>query len=304
MSVDARTSPSEPRAAPIAESEPSSRPRRQAWRRFRRNRLATISLALVILLVLAAIAAPLVAPFGYAKTDYSHILVGPGTAGHLLGTDQLGRDIVSRLVFGLRTALLVSGGANLLALVIAMLVGTTSGMMGGRVDNVLMAITDTMFAFPMYLLTIIMVTVLGRTLWVIGLAIGIASWVTLARLIRGEVMAQRVRTYVEAGRAMGASRLRIAVRYVLPNVTGPIIVALSFGIPGGIIAEAGLGVLGLGVQPPTASWGAMINDGMAYLLSDTNLLLWPTALFAVTVLAFTWVGDGLRDALDVAEDSL
>lgn len=273
----------------------------RAWGRFRRNKLAVVSLVVVAALVLVAALAPLLAPYDYSAPDYNELLRGP-SAQHWLGTDQLGRDILTRLMYGLRTALLVSGGAILLALIIATLIGMTAAMMGGRIDNALMAITDTMFAFPMYLLTIIMVTTLGRNLLVIATAIGVASWVTLARLIRAEVQGQLVRDYAEAGRAMGASRWTIATRYVLPNITGPIVVALSFGIPAGITAESGLGILGLGVQPPTASWGTMINEGTQYLLTDTNLILWPTLLFAISVLAFTWVGDGLREAFDVSSE--
>lgn len=274
-----------------------------AWRRFCANRLAVGSLVVVGALVVCAVAAPVLAPYGYATTDYDHILTPPGEGGHLLGTDTLGRDILSRLMFGLRTALLISCGATLLALLIALAIGMAAAVMKPYVDNILMAITDTMFAFPMYLLTILMVTSLGRSLTVIGLAIGIASWVTLARLVRAEVMSQMLRGYAEAGRAMGASRWTIAVRYVLPNITGSIIVAVSFGIPAGIIAESGLALLGLGVQPPTPSWGGMISEGSRMVLSDPNLLVWPTALFAVTVLAFTWVGDGFRDAFDVATET-
>ncbi|GAB2574059.1 ABC transporter permease [Kribbella endophytica] len=270
----------------------------RAWGRFRQHRLAFGSLIFAVLLVVVALAAPLIAPYGYGETDVANKLAGPGFDGHLLGTDLLGRDILSRLIYGLRTALTVAFGAELTALVLALIIGLAAGYLGGRVESVLMAGTDVMYAFPSYLFAVVMVTVLGRSIFALVIAIGIASWVTQARLVRAQVMTLKQREYVEAARSMGANGVTIAVRYILPNAIGPILVTTSFAIPAAIAAEAGLALLGLGVQPPTPSWGAMISEGSRYLLAAPHMLVAPAVLFALTLLSFTWIGDGLRDAFD------
>lgn len=272
--------------------------RARAWRRFRRNRLAAVSLVFIAALVVVAIFAPLIAPYNYAATDYTAVRLPTGSAGHLLGTDQIGRDVLSRLIYSLRTALIIAVGAETVAMLLAIAVGMTAGYIGGRVDQGLMALTDILYVFPSYLLIIILVTVFGRNPVSIFVAIGISSWVGTARLVRAEVLRLRVREFVEAGQAMGASGWTICVRYILPNAVGPLLVSLSFGIPGAIIAEAGLALLGLGVQPPTPSWGSMIQEGIQWIFVAPHMIIWPTGLFAITMLAFTWVGDGLRDAFD------
>lgn len=271
-----------------------------AWARFRRNRLAFGSLIFCGLLVVVAMAAPLIAPYHYSETDLAHTWASPGTGGHLFGSDGLGRDVFSRSLYGLRTALLVAFGAELTALALALVIGLTAGYLGGRVEQALMGFTDVMYAFPSYLFAVVMVTVLGRSIFALVIAIGIASWVTQARLVRAQVMSIKQREYVEAGRSMGASGITIAVRYILPNAIGPILVTTSFAIPAAIGAEAGLALLGLGVEPPTPSWGAMISEGTRSLQSFPHLLLFPALLFALSLLAFTWVGDGLRDAFDAS----
>ena len=195
------------------------------------------------MLILTAIAAPLIAPYGYEETDIQHKLAGPGSPGHLLGTDLLGRDILSRLIYGLRTALTVAFGAELTALVLALVIGLLAGYLGGRVESLLMAFTDVMYAFPSYLFAVVMVTVLGRSIFALVVAIGIASWVTQARLVRAQVMTLKEREYVEAARSMGAKGSTIAIRYILPNAIGPILVTTSFAIPAAIAAEAGLALL-------------------------------------------------------------
>nr|WP_281352354.1 ABC transporter permease [Phytoactinopolyspora alkaliphila] len=240
----------------------------------------------------------MIAPYHFGATDYANQLVGVGSEGHVLGTDQLGRDILSRTIYGLRTALIVAFGAELLALLAALVIGLTAGYRGGRVEQGLMAFTDVMYAFPSYLFAIVMVAVLGRSIIALIIAIGIAGWVTQARLVRAQVLTIKQREYVEAGRAMGASGPTIAIRYILPNAIGPLLVTTSFAIPAAIAAEAGLGLLGLGVQPPTPSWGAMISEGTRFLLAAPHMLLAPAAVFALSLLAFTWVGDGVRDAFD------
>lgn len=272
------------------------------WIRFKRNRLALCSAVFCVLLIVVAIAAPLIAPYGFVKPDYDHLLAPAFSPGHLLGTDSLGRDVLSRLLYSLRTALMIAFGAELTALAVALLVGLTAGYLGGRVDQLLMAGTDIMFAFPSYLFAIILVTVMGRTYWAIVIAIAVASWVGQARLIRAQVLKLKAFEFVEAGRAMGASGITLVTRYILPNALGPVLVATSFGIPAAILTESGLALLGLGVAPPTPSWGQMIVDGYAAILTHPNLILGPLVLFALTMLAFTWLGDGIRDAFDVNDD--
>ncbi|MFS0892880.1 ABC transporter permease [Microbacterium sp. 179-I 3D3 NHS] len=272
-----------------------------ALQRFRRHRLAVGSLVFCVALIVVAIAAPVIAPYGYDEIDYTTQLAPSFTPGHLLGTDELGRDVLSRMIFSLRTAFLVAFGAELTALVLAILIGLAAGYIGGRAEQALMGFTDVMYAFPAYLFSVIMVTVLGRSVIAVIIAIGIASWVTQARLVRAQVLSLKAREYVEGARAMGASGLTIAVKYILPNALGPLLVTLSFGIPAAIIAEAGLALIGLGVQPPTPSWGNMITSGLHYMGAAPHLLLWPATLFALTLFAFTWLGDGIRDAFDTKD---
>ncbi|WP_207782426.1 ABC transporter permease [Phytoactinopolyspora limicola] len=274
-----------------------------AWARFRANRLAFISLIFCGLLVITAIAAPWIAPYHFTETDPTARLAPIGADGHWLGTDMLGRDLFSRMIYGLRTALFVAFGAELASLVVAIVIGLSAGYIGGRVDQGLMGITDVMYAFPSYLFAIVLVTVMGRSLWAVMLAIGISSWVTQARLVRAQVLSVKEREYIEAARSMGASGTTISFRYILPNAVGPLLVTTSFAIPAAIGAEAGLALLGLGVQPPTPSWGSMISEGTSYILAAPHLLLFPAGMFALTLLAFTWVGDGVRDAFDANGES-
>ncbi|MBN9180756.1 ABC transporter permease [Microbacterium sp.] len=275
---------------------------RRRWLRFSANKFAFLGAIFCVLLVLAAVLAPWIAPYPYDKVDYSNIFAPPGTAGHLLGTDNLGRDVLSRLLFSLRTALMIAFAAELAALVLALAIGLAAGYLGGRVDQLLMAGTDIMFAFPSYLFAVILVTVLGRSDGAVIIAIAVGSWVNQARLIRAQVIKMKVQEYVEAGRAMGASSPTLVLRYILPGAWGPMLVATSFGIPAAIMAESGLALLGLGVAPPTPSWGTMIIEGYGQLFNAPYLILAPLILFALTMLAFTWVGDGLRDAFDVNND--
>jgi len=269
-----------------------------AWRRFGTNKLALVSLVFIAILILTAILAPLIATHDPIALDVTKALLQPGQQGHLLGTDPLGRDVFSRLVFGLRTALIVGFTAELAALALAILIGLAAGYAGGRAEQLLMGFTDVMYAFPGYLFSVILVTVMGREVGAVILAIAIASWVGQARLVRAQTLTLKNRDFIEAARAMGASGPRIAFRYILPNAMGPILVATSFGIPGAIATEAGLSLLGLGVQPPTPSWGAMLTEGIAYTMVAPHLMLAPAVLFAATLLAFNWVGDGVREAFD------
>lgn len=276
----------------------------RAWGRFRKHKLAVASLVFVCLLILAAIFAPWIAPYSYSAQDLFHRFAPAFTGGHLLGTDNLGRDVLSRMIYALRTALVIGFGAELIALLIAIVVGLLAGYRGGRLDTLLMAGTDIMYAFPAYLFAILMVVVLGRSVMSIIVAICVTSWVTQARLVRAQVMRIKNYDYIEAAQALGTGGFTIAVRYILPNAVGPMLVTTSFGIPAAIAAESGLALLGLGVEPPTPSWGSMISDGYTYVLSFPGLILYPLVLFGLTMLAFTWIGDGLRDAFDTREEGV
>lgn len=283
----------------VAQSESA-----RAWARFRRNRFALFGLALVVLLIVLAILAPLIAPYGYAEQNLGARLLPPLSEGHLLGTDVLGRDMLSRQLFSLRTALTIGFAAELGALAIALVVGMIAGYRGGRADQLLMALTDVMYAFPAYLFSVLIVVIMGREITAIILAIAVTSWVTQARLVRAQVLKVKTFEFVEAARSFGAKGRVVAVRYILPNAIGPLLVTTSFGIPAAIMAESGLAILGLGVAPPTPSWGGMIVDGYRYALTAPYLIAVPLALFALTMLAFAWVGDGLRDAFDSNEEDL
>ncbi|HLQ81936.1 MAG TPA: ABC transporter permease [Bacillota bacterium] len=274
----------------------------RAWARYRHNKVAFASLVFVGLLVLTAIFGPFFTPYGVSEQDITNRLQPMGSPGHLLGTDALGRDLLSRLVHSLRSALTIGFVAEGLSLGFALLIGMTAGFLGGRAEQLLMLFTDVMFAFPRYLFAIILVVAMGQGLWTIIIAISVASWVGQARLARAQALKIKNFAYVEAGRSMGARGFTLVLRYILPNSWGPLLVTTSFGIPAAIAAEAGLAILGLGVQPPTPTWGGMIMDGYHYVLGVPHLIVWPLLLFSLTMLAFTFIGDGFRDAFDVAEE--
>lgn len=274
---------------------------RRRWQRFLRNRLALGSIVLIVLVAITALASPIIAPYGYAAISRGDELLPSFTDGHVMGTDPLGRDVFSRLVYSIRTALFIALAAEALSLAIAFVVGLVSGYLGGKIDQVLMAFTDIMFAFPGYLLAVLLVAVMGRSTWAIILALTIASWVGQTRLLRAQIMKMKTLEYVEAGRSMGASGWTLVLRYMTPSALGPILVTVSFGIPANMLAESGLAILGLGVAPPTPSLGSMIIEGYAYVVNYPHLIAWPTGVFAVLMIAFTFVGDGVRDAFDVDE---
>lgn len=302
MSVIQATPGSDPVDSWLTDAVSSASEWSRRWSRFRRNRLAVGSTVFCGVLVIVAIIAPWISRRSPTKPDYNALLVPAFSHGHPFGTDVLGRDVLARLLYSLRTALTVAVSAELLALAFALIIGLTAGYLGGKVDQLLMAGTDIMFAFPSYLFAVILVTVIGRGEWAIIVAIAVASWVTQARLIRAQVLKLKGLEYIEAGRAMGASGPTLVLRYILPGAWGPMLVATSFGIPAAILTESGLALLGLGIAPPTPSWGSMIIDGYSMLLEQPHLLVPPLVLLAVTMLAFTWVGDGIRDAFDVNED--
>lgn len=268
-----------------------------AWKRLKRNRLAMAGLVVIVLLMLMAVFAPYIAPHDPYKQSLDDQLKPPSRK-YPLGTDDLGRDIASRIIFGSRISLTVGFVAEAITLAIGVTLGAISGYFGGRVDNIVMRITDMMFAFPDLLFAIAIMFVLGPGIYNVFIALAIVGWAGVARLVRGQVLAVREREFVEAARAVGESDARIIVRQILPNCMAPVIVSATLGIPGAIMAEAGLSFLGLGAQPPTPSWGQMISIGRGYLRFAPWFSVYPGLAIMVTVLAFNLFGDGLRDALD------
>lgn len=270
-----------------------------AWRRLLRNRLAVASLAFILLLAVVALFAPVVAPYDPGDTDFSGGAQYQGmSVDHPFGTDGIGRDWMSRLIYGTRTSLQIGVLSQLLILGIGLPVGLLAGYAGGKTDSVLMRITDFVYAFPSLLFVLLITQVLGPSIYNIFIAIGLVSWVDIARLIRGQVLTLRTTDYVLAANAVGASGTRIMLRHLLPNTLGPIIVSVTFGIPSAIFTEAALSFIGVGLPLGTPSWGTMINDGYSAIFGQQILVIAPSAALALTLLAFTFLGDGLRDALD------
>lgn len=285
---------------------------RDAFGRLRKNRLALIGLFLVLLLLVIAIIGPIIAPYPYAQQDIQAILANggkplqPGDPGHVLGTDQLGRDLFSRLLDGARISTTVAIVVQIVVLVIGVPVGAIAGWFGGRWDTILMRITDVIYAFPDLLFIILLSVAFRESLFgraldgllLVFVAIGLTSWVTVARLVRGQMLALKETEFVEAARAIGVPDRKIVTKHLLPNGISPIIVAVTLGIPGAILAEATLAYIGVGVQAPRASWGSLIAEGQKYIRQDPHLVLFPAIAIAVALISFTFLGDGLRDALD------
>jgi oligopeptide transport system permease protein len=283
-----------------------------AFGRLRKNKLAMVGLVMVTLLFLIAIFGPMLAPYPYTEQDLEAVLANagrplpPGSPNHLLGTDQIGRDLLSRLMDGARISMTVAIVVQVVVLLIGVPIGALAGWFGGRLDNFLMRFTDVMYAFPDLLFIILLSvafreTFFGRALdglLLVFVAIGLTSWVTVARLVRGQILSLKETEFVEAARAIGVSDTKIVTRHLLPNGIGPIIVAITLGIPAAILAEATLAYIGIGVQAPRASWGSLIADGQRVLRGDPHLVVFPALCIAVALISFTFLGDGLRDALD------
>ena len=267
------------------------------WRRFVRARLAWVGLVIIVAFALMAIFAPSLAPYDPNKQSLTQLLQPPN-AQHWLGTDELGRDILSRILYGARVSLSVGIISVGIALVIGVVLGLISGYFGGWTDTLIGRGTDALLAFPALVLALAITSALGPSLTNAMLAIGVVGIPIYVRLTRGQVLALKEREFVEGARVAGASSPRIIFRHILPNVTSPIIVQASLGVAFAVLAEAGLSFLGLGVQPPTASWGSMINTGKNYLEMDPWVAIVPGIAIFLTVLGFNFLGDGIRDALD------
>ncbi|MDE0199150.1 MAG: ABC transporter permease [Caldilineaceae bacterium] len=270
-----------------------------AARRFMRNRLAVIGLAIVILFLSLAAFADLIAPFPYDKVYFDRVLRFPfELPGHPLGTDEVGRDYLSRLIYGARTSMTVGIAVQTVAFLIGVPLGSLAGYVGGRTDFFISRFIDTMTAFPGLMFSILIISVWGGGITKVIFALSITSWIGIARLTRGQILSLREKEYVEAARCTGVSQNRIILRHLLPNALTPILVSISFGIPAAIFGEAGLSFLGIGINDPIPSWGKMVGVSNAYVRVYWHLALFPTIAVALAMLGFSFVGDGLRDALD------
>ena len=264
----------------------------------RHNVLASTGVVLVTLFVICAVFAPWIAPQDPAQIDLPTRLAGPSST-HWCGTDELGRDILSRLIYGSRISMLVGSCVVAASLTLGLIVGSIAGYYGGRIDRfVNVVVMNAFLSFPGILLAIAFVAFRGPGIFNLVLALSLGGWVGYARLVRAQVLAAREREFVEAARSLGASDLRVIVRHILPNIIQPIIVQAAIGMAGAILAEATMSFLGLGVPPPTASWGTMLNDGRAHLFDAPHLVIFPAMAVMLAVLSFNFIGDALRDFLD------
>ena len=268
-----------------------------AWRRFRKNRAAVNSVTILVLITLFVIFAPMLTHYAYDFNDWD-ALSAPPSARHFLGTDSLGRDLLSRAAIGGRISLLVGLSGALVAVVIGTLYGALAGFFGGKIDSLMMRFLEILNAFPFMLFVILLTTFFGRSLILIFAAVGLVSWLDVARIVRGQTLSLKHKEFVEAARVSGMSRRRIVVRHIIPNVLGVVMVYASLLVPGMIMYESFLSFLGLGVQEPMASWGSMLQEGALTIETAPWQLLVPAFFLVATLFCFNFLGDGLRDALD------
>lgn len=277
---------------------------RETWQRIAANKIALASIIFLVLLILAAAFVPMLLPFGYEQQLPDSRLLPPG-GKHILGTDDLGRDILTRVLVGARISLMVAVSVECVVVFLGLTVGLIAGYRGGWIDILLMRVTDVLLAFPDVLLAILLLGTLGATssrpetsAMLVVISLGVTGWPPLARLVRGQVVALRQREFVDAARSIGSGHGRILLHHILPNLVSPIIVAVTVDAAGVILAEATLSYLGIGVQRPMPSWGRMINDALDYYKSEPRLVIVPATMLSLTVIALNFLGDGLRDALD------
>ncbi|HUJ43713.1 MAG TPA: ABC transporter permease [Opitutaceae bacterium] len=269
-----------------------------AWLRLRQNKLAVFGAITLVVVALACLIGPWLSPYGYEEIDLKHTFAPPG-GRNWLGTDQLGHDLLVRLLYGGRISLAVGLSATIVALTIGVTYGAVAGFVGGKLDAVMMRAVDILYSLPFTIFVILLMVFFGRNIILLFVAIGAVEWLTMARIVRGEVMALKRAEFIEAAHALGYSRRRVLFRHILPNVLGPIIVYTTLTIPSVMLLEAFLSFLGLGVQPPMSSWGVLIKDGAEKMEEFPWLLLFPGTIFSLTLFSLNFLGDGLRDALDV-----
>ena len=269
-----------------------------AWLRLRKNKLAVCGLVCLAVVSVLCLIGPWLLPYGYEEQKLELGASGP-SGMHWLGTDTLGRDLLVRLLYGGRISLGVGLAATFVALTIGVVYGAVAGFFGGKLDAVLMRIIDIMYSLPFPIFVILLMVFFGKNIILLFVAIGAVEWLTMARIVRSQVMAVKRMEFIEAARALGFGKRRIIFRHILPNILGPIIVYTTLTIPAVMLLEAFLSFLGLGVQPPMSSWGVLIKDGAEKMEEFPWLLVFPAALFSLTLFSLNFLGDGLRDALDV-----
>ncbi len=287
---------------PHAPDPPNQPGGRSLWddarRRLFRNRAAVASLVLLALLVVASIVGPWLSPFAYDDLNKDQIWSGPLAYGHLLGTDALGRDLLARLLLGLRVSLTVGVVATVVSLVIGIAYGATAGYLGGRIDEAMMRVVDILYSLPFIFFVILLMVTFGKNFILLFVAIGAVEWLTMARIVRGQTISLKQKDFIEAARAAGLTSGAIIRRHIAPNLLGPVVVYVTLTIPGVILAESFLSFLGLGVQEPMTSLGTLISEGARDMELAPWLLIWPGLIMALTLMAFNFLGDGLRDAID------
>lgn len=275
-----------------------------AWLTLRANRAAIASFWLLLLMTLAVLIGPLLLPFTYEQTDWDHIAAAPSLAtGHVFGTDSLGRDLLVRTLWGGRISLLVAVVATTVSLVIGVSYGAVAGYLGGRIDQLMMRIVDVLYALPFLFLVILLMVLFGRNIVLIFIAIGAINWLDMARIVRGQTLSLRNRGFIEAARAGGVPTGRIIRRHIVPNLLGVVVVYVTLTIPQVILLESVLSFLGLGVQEPMTSWGALANEGAQELETAWWMIVFPSIFLALTLFCCNFLGDGLRDALDPQDRS-
>jgi oligopeptide transport system permease protein len=268
-----------------------------AWIKLRKNKLALSGLIILLFLIVVSLLTPWIAPYSYEEQNLMLGATAP-SADHWLGTDIFGRDMLTRIMYGGRVSLMVGFIATAVALVIGILWGSIAGFVGGRVDALMMRIVDIMYALPFMIFIVLLMVVFGRNILLLFVAIGAVEWLTMARIVRGQVMTLRKQEFVEAAYSMGLSRWAIIRRHIIPNTLGPVIVYTTLTIPSVMLLEAFLSFLGLGIQPPQSSWGLLINYGVETMEEYPWLLIFPGITLSLTLFALNFLGDGLRDALD------
>jgi peptide/nickel transport system permease protein len=269
----------------------------EVWRQLKKNKIAVISLWVIVFVVLVAVFAPLLAPYSYEEQDRADTFASP-SAKHLLGTDKMGRDVFSRLVWGSRQSLMIGAVSTAISAIIGIILGAIAGYYGGWADNLLMRLLDIYQSIPMFLLCVTFAAILGPSLTNAVIAIGISMVPGFARLMRASILSVREMEYVEAAKSINASNGRIIRKHIIPNAISPLIVSITMGVGSSALAGAGLSFIGLGVQPPIPEWGGMISDARNIMRAHGELALYPGICVIITVLAFNLLGDGLRDALD------
>jgi peptide/nickel transport system permease protein len=298
--VKTKTAIAEAKTVAALDTLTASKPR-SLWgdvlRRYLRHRIALLGTIVLLLIIIACVLAPVISPYDPTKTSILDRYVGP-SGEHLMGTDDLGRDQFTRILYGGQISILIGFLSVTISILIGLVIGAVAGYFGGWVDNVLMRFTDFALAFPSLFLLILLVSVYGSQFWIIVLVIGGLRWMSTARLVRSSFLSLKEKEFVEAARAVGSKNFRIAVKHILPNALGPLIVTATLGMAGGVIAESSLSFLGLGIQKPLASWGNMLQDAQDVVNTAPWMAIFPGLMIFLTVLSINFIGDGLRDALD------